>query len=57
MSIKNMSSGASNPEATTSDILLSTYNWKSLRSDESFIFAVIGTLRNQLVAEQGLIDP
>lgn len=45
-----------NPEATTSDILLSTYNWKSLRSDESFIFAVIGLLRNQLVAEQGLIE-
>jgi len=45
-----------NPEATTSDILLSTYNWQSLRSDESFIFEVIGLLRNQLVAEQGLIE-
>ena len=45
-----------NPESTTSDILLSTYNWKSLRSDESFIFEIIGLLRNQLVAEQGLIE-
>ena len=43
-----------NPEATTPDILLSTYNWKSLRSDESFIFEIIGLLRNQLVAEQAL---
>jgi hypothetical protein len=45
-----------NPEATTSDILLSTYNWNSLRSDELFIFGIIGLLRNQLVAEQGLIE-
>ncbi len=45
-----------NPEATTSDILLSTYNWQSLRADESFVFAVIGLLRNQLVVEQGLIE-
>jgi hypothetical protein len=44
-----------NPEATTSDILLSTYNWESLRSDETFMFEIIGLLRNQLVAEQGLI--
>ena len=44
-----------NPEATTSDILLSTYNWDTLRSDESFILRIIGLLRNQLVAEQGLI--
>lgn len=45
-----------NPEATTSDILLSTYNWESLRSDEAFIFEIIGLLRNQLVAEQGLVE-
>lgn len=45
-----------NPESTTSDILLSTYNWSSLRSDESFVFEIIGLLRNQLVAEQGLIE-
>ena len=45
-----------NPEATTSDILLSTYNWGSLRSDESFIFEIIGLLRNQLVAQQGLLE-
>ena len=45
-----------NPESTTSDILLSTYNWQSLRSDESFVFEVIGLLRNQLVVEHGLIE-
>lgn len=45
-----------NPEATTSDILLSTYNWNSLRSDELFIFQIIGLLRNHLVAEQELIE-
>ena len=45
-----------NPEATTTDILLSTYNWESLRSDEGFIFEIIGLLRNQLVAEEGLIE-
>ena len=45
-----------NPESTTSDIILSTYNWKSLRSDESFVLEIIGLLRNQLVAEQGLIE-
>jgi hypothetical protein len=45
-----------NPDATTTDILLSTYNWDSLRSDEAFIFEIIGHLRNQLVAEQGLIE-
>jgi hypothetical protein len=45
-----------NAEALTSDILVSTYNWDSLRSDESFIFEIIGLLRNQLVAEQGLIE-
>ncbi len=45
-----------NPEATTSDILLSTYNWESMRSDEAFIFEIIGILRNQLVDEQGLIE-
>jgi hypothetical protein len=44
-----------NPEATTSDILLSTYNWTSLRSDETFILEIIGSLRNHLVVEQHLI--
>lgn len=38
------------------DILLSTYNWETLRTDEGFIFAVIGLLRNQLVAESGLVE-
>ena len=42
---------AFNPEATTSDILLSTYDWDSLRGDENFIFSAIGQLRNQLVAQ------
>lgn len=45
-----------NPDATTSDILLSTYSWDSLRADKSFILEIIGQLRNQLVAEQGLMD-
>ena len=45
-----------NPDATTSDILLSTYNWETLRADEGFIFVVIGLLRNQLVAESGLAE-
>ena len=43
-----------NPEATDSDILLSTYDWQSMRSDEHFILVSIGLLRNQLVAEEGL---
>ena len=43
---------AFNPDATTSDILLSTYDWDSLRGDENFIFSAIGQLRNQLVAEE-----
>jgi hypothetical protein len=43
-----------NPEATGTDILLSTYDWDSLREDESFLFSIIGLLRNQLVAEEGL---
>lgn len=45
-----------NPESTTSDILLSMFNWETLRADEDFIFAVIGLLRNQLVSEQGLLE-
>jgi len=45
-----------NPHATTSDVLLSTYNWETLRADEGFIFEIIGLLRNQLVAEQALIE-
>ena len=43
-----------NPEATTTDILLSTYDWDSLRSDEAFILDIIGLLRNHLVMEDGL---
>jgi hypothetical protein len=43
-----------NPEATTSDILLSSFDWDSLRADESFVFQTIAYLRNQLVAEEGL---
>lgn len=45
-----------NPDSSTSDILLSTFNWESLRADEEFIFLVIGLLRNQLVAEEGLLS-
>ena len=45
-----------NPGSTTSDILLSTYNWETLRADEGFIFVVIGLLRNQLVAEAALVE-
>jgi hypothetical protein len=45
-----------NRDATTSDVLLSTYNWETLRADEGFILDIIGLLRNQLVAEQGLIE-
>ncbi len=43
-----------NPEATDSDILLSTYDWESLRSDREFITIAIGQLRNQIVAENFL---
>jgi hypothetical protein len=45
-----------NPDSKTTDILLSTYNWETLRADEGFIFQIIGLLRNQLVAEQALVD-
>jgi len=45
-----------NPESTTTDILLSTFNWESLRSDERFLFDIIGLLRNQLVAGQGMVE-
>lgn len=45
-----------NPESSTSDILLSNYNWETLRVDEEFIFAVIGLLRNQIVSEEGLVQ-
>ena len=45
-----------NPDSTTSDILLSTYHWETLRADEGFIFSVIGQLRNQLVSERGLVE-
>ncbi|MBO6504211.1 MAG: hypothetical protein JJ850_11350 [Kordiimonadaceae bacterium] len=45
---------AYNPESTTTDILISSYDWQGLRGDEQFKFAAIGLLRNQLVADQGL---
>ncbi|HMB61385.1 MAG TPA: hypothetical protein VKN35_15845 [Xanthomonadales bacterium] len=45
-----------NPDATTTDILLSTYNWETLRADEGFMFVAIGLLRNQLVAEESLVQ-
>lgn len=45
-----------NPDSTTSDILLSTYHWATLRADEEMIFAIIGLLRNQLVSEHGLVE-
>ena len=45
-----------NPESTTSDILISTYDWDQLRRDEAFKFAAIGLLRNQIIAELALID-
>lgn len=47
---------AYNAESTTSDILISTYDWDRLRADDAFKFAAIGLLRNQLVTELGLID-
>ncbi len=47
---------AYNPDATTSDILISTYDWDRLRADDEFKFAAIGLLRNQLVTELGLVD-
>lgn len=43
-----------NPDSTTPDILLSTYNWTTLRADEGFILDAIGKLRNQLVIQESL---
>lgn len=37
-------------------LLLSTYDWGTLRADEEFMFIAIGLLRNQLVAEESLIE-
>ncbi len=45
-----------NPESETSDILLSTYNWQTMRADEDFILESIGRLRNQLVFEEILLE-
>ena len=45
-----------NPESETSDILLSIYNWETIRGDENFIIEAIGKLRNQLVIEESLIE-
>lgn len=47
---------AYNPESNTTDILVSTYDWDGLRSDDQFKFAAIGLLRNQLVANRGLME-
>jgi hypothetical protein len=43
-----------NPDSTTTDILLSTYDWTTLRADEDFILEAIGLLRNQLVILESL---
>ena len=45
-----------NPEATGTDILLSTYDWNSIRQDRDFITIAIGALRNQVVAETMLLE-
>lgn len=45
-----------NPESTTSDILLSSYDWEGLRADEQFKFLIIGLLRNHLVGDSALVD-
>lgn len=45
-----------NPDATDSDILLSTYDWESMRADRQFISIAIGYLRNQVVSEDSLRD-
>jgi len=37
-----------NAESTTSDVVLSTYDWESLRADGKFKSQLIGALRNQL---------
>lgn len=47
-------SWAYNAKSETTDILISSYDWQGLRSDDQFKFAAIGLLRNQLVADQGL---
>lgn len=44
-----------NPESETSDVLLSAYNWQTMRADEDFILESIGKLRNQLVIEENLL--
>lgn len=43
-----------NPESETSDILLSSYDWITMRGDEEFIIEAIGKLRNQLLMENAL---
>ena len=43
-----------NPDSTTTDILLSHYNWDSMRADPDFITIAIGRLRNQLVVQASL---
>jgi hypothetical protein len=45
-----------NPASETSDILLSEYNWETLRADEQFIFEIIGLLYNQLLSQEVLLS-
>lgn len=45
-----------NPDATGTDILLSTYDWDAMRKDRDFITISIGELRNQVVSEALLSD-
>jgi hypothetical protein len=42
---------AYNPESETTDIILSTYNWDSLRQDRTFVSRIIAALRGQLVTQ------
>ena len=37
-----------NPESKTPDVILSTYDWDSLRADKVFVSMLVGELRNQL---------
>ena len=45
-----------NSESETSDILISSFNWDSMRQDRQFIMIAIGALRNQLVIQQSLVS-
>ena len=45
-----------NPDATGTDILLSTFDWDAMRQDRDFITIAIGALRNQIVIEDFLVS-